>query len=130
MLIGQFPNAAITLCSVIPRKGNKKHEDISLVNDFLVKSQRRLGINVISLDKIRPNMCYDEKHVNNEGVRILVNAAIFTLTGLFPAVNYGRRNAYRGGRGFRGGGNRYRNDPNKQNSRNMNSDPMDDEEEP
>ena len=59
-------------------------------------------------------MCYDEKHLNGEGMRILINAAIFTFTGLFPAVNLGNRrqqqswNNRRGGGGNNGGYRSYR----------------------
>ena len=111
-----FTEATITLCTIVPRKNNKKKEDIDLVNDFLIKSKRRLGIEVIDLGRVKPSMCYDEKHLNNEGLRILVHAVIFTFTGLFPAISQRRG----GGNNRRNNNNNYRGN-NNNNRRNNNN---------
>lgn len=109
LLKGKFPNAEITMCTIIPRKDDNKKEEIKLVNEFLHGSKRRLGINVIDLGAIHSTMCYDEKHINHSGIRILINATKFALTGLFPAEDtYNNTNRNNGrGRG-NGRGNRRR----------------------
>ena len=89
------------MCTIIPRQNFEKRGEIELVNRFLHGAKRRLGINVIDLGAIHPSMCYDRKHLNHAGIRILINVATFALTDLFPAEeNYNtRRNSRGGGRG-------------------------------
>ena len=127
----KFPRAALTLCTIIPRKSGNKNEDIQLVNQFLTKSQQRLAVGIINLERVKSTMFYNEKHLNGEGLRILINATIFTFTGLFPAVNFPKRQQ-RGGNGWNnyggsGGGpgngkfRRYNHQNNNNNNRRSNN---------
>ena len=126
----KFPRAALTLCTIIPRKSGNKNEDIRLVNQFLTKSHQRLAVGIINLERVKSTMFYDEKHLNGEGLRILINATIFTFTGLFPAVNfpkrqqrggYGRNNYGGGGPGNGKGKFRRYNNNNRHNNNNNNN---------
>ena len=89
------------MCTIIPRKDDELKDDIKLVNDFLHGSKKRLGISVIDLGAVHSTMCYDRKHLNHDGLRILISAARFTFTGVFPGEPVQTNNRYRN-RGFRG----------------------------
>ena len=113
LLKRKFPKAEITMCSIIPRKNDEMVEEIRLVNEFLHGSKKRLGISLIDLGAVHHTMCYDRKHLNHDGVRILISAARFTFTGVFPGEPSQKNNRdqndtrgrYNGGRNRRG---RYR----------------------
>ena len=100
-----FPNSEITMCTIIPRKNDELKDDIRMVNEFLLGSKRRLRITLLDLGAVHSSMCYDRKHINHDGLRILISAARFTFTGVFPgdvSQNQGNRD-----RGNHGGGGRY-----------------------
>ena len=77
-----------------------------MVNEFLHGSKKRLQISLLDLGAVHSTMCYDRKHLNHDGLRILISAARFTFTGVFPGEQTQKNNRYRE---HNGGNGRYSN---------------------
>ena len=99
LLKQSFPKAELTVCTIIPRRNNNRHEDIKLINDFLQGSKKRWKIDILNLGPITPKYLKDEKHLDNIGLHFLITAMRYAFTGLLPFEGGNKRKRFSNGGG-------------------------------